>query len=154
MDRFDAGVVSVRMGPFFIIAVLNDHGVVNELLKSRLERITGPLQVIQIRELFARACEANLRIINRPHYYTAKLKGENALYIDALKQGGISVSPFRRNTLGLFMYDLVDKLLVSSEHPEHGADVRAQREAIKNGEWTYLFDEEGKFLDGQLLLVK
>lgn len=154
MDRFDAGVVLVRMGSYFILAVLNDRGVVKELLKSKLEKITGPLQVIQIRELFARACEANLRIIDRPRYYTGKLKDENVLHIDSVTQSRISISPFRGDVLGSFMYGLIDDLLISSEHPKYGADVRTQREAVKDGLWTYLFDEDGRFLDGQLLFVK
>lgn len=154
MDRFDAGVVSVRLGGYFILAVLNDRGIVKELLKSRLDRITGPLQVIQARELFARACEANLRINDRPRYYTFKSRGESFLQIDTIRQSRISVSAFREDVLGAFMYGLIDKLLVSSDNPVFGEETRLQREAVKNGQWTYLFDEEGRFLNGQLQFVK
>lgn len=154
MDRFDAGVVLVRLGSFFIITVLNDLGLVGEILKSRLDRITGPLQVIQIRELFARVCETNLRIIDRPRFYSYKLSGEDVLHIDVVRQRNIAISPFREDILGGFMYGLVDDLLISADHPVYGTEVSIQREAVKKGLWTYLFDEDGVFLDGQFSYVE
>lgn len=152
MDKFIAGVVCVRLGSYFILAVLNDGGLVEKLLKPRLDRITGPLQMIQIRELFARACEANMRITERPRFLTVKLKDKNELYI-VTDSDKYFTSSFRPDILGVFMFDLIDKLILSSEHPEFGDEMKMQREAIKNGEWTYLFDENGVFLDNNIKIL-
>lgn len=150
MDRFYEGIVLVRLGPYFILAVLNDLGIVYKLLKPRLDRITGSLQLIQIREIFARACEANLRILNRPRFLTYKLKNDNSLYCGAVITEDIKLSPPSEDTLGKYMVDLISDMLVSPDDPIYGTEIKIQIDAMKKGQWTYLFDCKGDFIDGNI----
>lgn len=149
IDKYASGVNLIRLGPYFIMTVLNDCGVVGHLLRERLNKITGPLQLIQIREIYARASEANLRIMNRPRFFTAALKNQNNLVIDSHSQK-IELSAHRPEVLGMFMYQLIADFLPDESHPSFDESLRIQREALKEGRWTYLFDASGNFLTGEI----
>lgn len=77
LDNLNSQTVMLKLGGLVILAVLNDSKICLSVYKEFLSRISGPLNSIQIRELFARLRYANENIKERPRFYTAihKRKG-------------------------------------------------------------------------------
>ncbi|MBE3705562.1 hypothetical protein HJ208_24280 [Vibrio parahaemolyticus] len=51
------------------------------------------------------------------------------------------------------MYKLVENYIFKPTHPELVEKMNFQVEAVKNGQWTYLFDSEGKFLEDSEFII-
>lgn len=153
IDLYGTGTVLIRLGDFFIICVLNDSKLASNLVKNRTERITGKLNFLQMRELYSRVTYENLRIIDRPKYYTAVRFEDNYICINSLINQSIQISSHDEVLFGSIMYKLVKDYIFQSDTPELKVKMQEQVEAVKNGQWTYLFDSEGKFLSDSAFVV-
>ena len=74
IDLYGTGTVLIRLGNICIITVLNDSKLVGQLVKKKIDKITGKLNHIQMRELYARITYENLKIIDKPKYFTGGIK--------------------------------------------------------------------------------
>ncbi|WP_054456148.1 hypothetical protein [Pseudoalteromonas porphyrae] len=153
IDLYGTGTVLIRLGDFFIICVMNDSKLVSQLIKSRTERITGKLNFLQVRELYSRVSYENLRIIDRPKYYTAVRRKDNHVRIQALINKKIHIESHNEALLGDIMYKLVKDYIYRPKDPELKVKMEEQVQGVKNGQWTYLFDSEGKFLNDSALVI-
>ena len=153
IDLYGTGTVLIRLGDFCIICVMNDSKVVSRLIENRTKRITGKLNFLQVRELFARVSYENLRIRDRPKYYTGIRLKDNYVAIDSTINKKIGISPHNEEFFGTLMYKIVKDYLFNPKDNELKAKMEEQIEAIKNGQWTYLFDSEGKFLNDSLRII-
>jgi hypothetical protein len=153
IDLYGTGTVLIRLGDFFIICVLNDSKMVSHLVQNRTKRITGKLNIIQMRELYARVTYENLRIIDKPKYFTAARFEEDYIVINAIINKPIAISPHNEPFFGALMYELVKSHMFNPETPELKMIMQEQVRAVKNGQWTYLFDSEGKFLSDSAFIV-
>lgn len=153
IDLYGTGTVLIRLGDFFIICVMNDSKLVSQLIKSRTERITGKLNFLQVRELYSRVSYENLRIIDRPKYYTAVRHKDNYVGIHASINKKIKIAPHNEEFFGALMYKLVKNYIYSPQEPELKIKMQEQVQGVKNGQWTYLFDSEGKFLSDSALII-
>lgn len=70
LDNINSQIVMVKVGKIVILTVLNDSRFCLAGYRSFLERITGALTSIQIRELFARLRYLNDNIKKRPTFYS------------------------------------------------------------------------------------
>ena len=75
-DSYDGSTILLQLGDTAFLAVLNDACAVLSALNVDLQRITGPLSSIQLRELLARMAFTNLHLVERPKL----LSGFEALY--------------------------------------------------------------------------
>lgn len=153
IDLYGTGTVLIRLGNFFIICVINDSKIVTQLIKNRTERITGRLSFLQIRELYSRVTYENLRIIDRPKYYTAVRFEDNYIGIHSSINKEIRIESHNESFFGDLMYKLVKDYIFNPQEPELKAKMQEQVQAVKNGHWTYLFDSEGKFLNDSAFII-
>lgn len=70
LDNINSQVMMIKVGKVVIFAVLNDSGFCNRSYKKFLKLITGSLNSVQIREIFARLRYLNTNIKRRPEFYS------------------------------------------------------------------------------------
>lgn len=146
-DYFDLtsqATIGMRLGNLGIVAVLNDAGAAHEARAALLEKIDGPLSVIQLREAAAYLATANHDLINRPIFSTMYAPETDAVRITALLGFEFRFAPFDRARFGeAFAFLARDlKPLLSFDLDR---DPDAAIEAIKAGKLQFLFDENGRF---------
>lgn len=143
IDLYETGTVLLRLGDFFIICVIGDSKLVTKLIENRTKRITGKLNILQIRELYSRITYEFLRIIDRPKYLTTAIFKDNDIRIKTSIKNQIKIAPYNEIFFGSIMYKLVKNLIYEPKQPI----LKMQIQAIKKGQWTYLFDSNGKFIE-------
>jgi hypothetical protein len=76
-DLYQAQSVMLRMGAFAFLAAFNDGGAATLFLKQKLERITGPVSGMQLRELAAELAFLNAHLKEHTELRSSfDLKGE------------------------------------------------------------------------------
>jgi hypothetical protein len=65
-DLFQFQTMMIRLDDFAFLAVFNDGGCAQLFLKQKLERVTGPVSDIQLRELNAELAFLNAHLKNHP----------------------------------------------------------------------------------------
>lgn len=154
IDLYGTGTILIRLGAFFIICVIGDCKLTTQLVEDRTRRITGKLNFLQMRELYSRVTYENLRIIDRPRYLTIVKDSFKNIEIDTRINESIRIAPHNEAFFGELMYHLVKDLMFTPEHPELKEKMSEQVQAVKDGQWTYLFDSEGKFLNDSTFIVE
>lgn len=153
-DLYGTGTILIRLGSLFIICVIGDSKLASRLMENRTCRITGKLNFLQIRELYSRVTYETLRIIDKPKYFTAVRSNDNYIGIHAKISDTVRVSPHNESFFGDLMYHVVKDHIFKPEHPYLKLKMQEQIQAIKNGQWTYLFDSEGKFLNDSASIIE
>lgn len=154
VDLNSTGVVMVRIGGSYIICVFNDNEIVSSLIRSRTDRITGKLNSIQARELYARITYENMRIVDKPKFSTEVTGGFKNIGIRASVLDSIRIAPHDEELLGSIMYPLVKDLLFKPKNLQLAAMIQEQVKAIQKGQWTFLFDSNGKFLSDAMKKIE
>ena len=147
IDLYETGTVLLRLGDFFIICVIGDSKLVTKLIENRTKRITGKLNFLQIRELYSRISYEFLRIIDRPKYSTVVKFKDNYIGIQTSIHTKIKIEPHNEELFGSIMYKLVKDYMYKPNHPILKNKMQEQTQAVKNGQWTYLFDSNGRFIE-------
>lgn len=145
IDLYGTGTVLIRLGNFIIICVIDDSKLVSHLLKKRLSKIDQPINSIQLRELYARITYQNLKIIDKPEFGTVGNYDENYMCIKALIKEEIEIDSHDRSIYGNLLYKLVKNHLYQAKDPLLIEKMDKIIEGIKQGNYTFLFDEDGNF---------
>ncbi|EHK8987313.1 hypothetical protein ACEUYU_004451 [Vibrio vulnificus] len=153
IDLYGTSTVLVRLGGLCLICAIGDSQIVRHLLKSRTDRITGKLNFLQMRELYSRLTYEYLRIIDKPKFFSIGNFEDKFLCIMSSVKQDIRISNHDESLLGSIMYKLVENYIFKPTHPELVEKMNFQVEAVKNGQWTYLFDSEGKFLEDSEFII-
>ena len=133
--------VLIRIGQVYAFGVLNDSGFVLNSLAETIESITGPLTLVQGRELLAKFCHRNLSLEPRPQYHSnINLRtGEYVIAADIPEDIRFIEDP-RAELYGEIMSFFVRDILETT-----GTDPQVL-EYVREGRYTFLFGEDGKFL--------
>ena len=141
-DNYAGKVVMLRLDEFCIFCVLNDSCGVFNLFYDSFKKINGPLTPFQLKELFTHLVYINLRIKERPVFFSSFSSNGNyninAIFPDIVELVPESEFSCTRGEL-LFYYckDLIGPI----ENREKILD------EIKNGKRRYLFDNNGDFIN-------
>ena len=106
-----------------------------------LEKITAPMTILQSCELLARFCHCNLSIEPRPKYHSNidLCTGDYTIEADIPEEIAFFEHP-RREQFGQLMAFFVRDILEGA-----GTDPRVL-DFVREGRYTFLFGEDGKFL--------
>lgn len=149
-DMYPNHTIMLRIDEIAFLAVLNDSGGCLGFLDNHTRNISAPLSVIQLKEMFSHISYLNNSFKNRPEYFTKYDPLNNKFTIDATLPEKPEIYEYDANKFGSILFfnteqilkDLLDSEMNSSEHLE----------AIKRGEVSFLFGEDGKQLIGHLAL--
>lgn len=137
-DLYSAQCAMIRLGDLAFVCVFNDSRAVEIALRWLLEKIEYPLSIVQLREMWAHASYTNMRIRNRPSYVTEiysdgtqKIVGKHDQIIDLADADG--------KQYGAVLYSVLRSYLAS-------VGDAGLKKLVKEGGYTFLFDENGNFI--------
>ncbi|MFI5421870.1 MAG: hypothetical protein ACHQ1H_12955 [Nitrososphaerales archaeon] len=142
MDSVGAQCAMIRVGETCILAVLNDSKAGQILLDNWLKKISGPLTIFQLKELFAHLVFINLHLKERPVYYSGI--GEQGYQIGVTLPEKLELADKAEQivTAGELLHNYVSPLI-----PDDNPDRVAILQTIKEGKRSYFFNEKGEFVD-------
>jgi len=136
----------LRIGGVVAFAVMNDSGLALGSLNEMIKKITGPLSFVQGREILALLCHRNLSLEPRPAYSSEfdPTTGEYQITADIPDNIHLIDDPrpeLARRDHSFFVKDILEGV---------GADPKSLGH-VKAGEYSFLFGDDGKFLDHRSL---
>jgi hypothetical protein len=147
IDSFDfanllpAASILIRIGSVIALAVLNDSGFVMQGLGDVLRKITGPMTILQSREVLAKFCHCNLSIEPRPQYHSNIDLWTGRYIIEANIPEEITFfEQPRAEQYGDIMAFFVRQILEDTGADPHILDY------VREARYTFLFGEDGGFL--------
>lgn len=145
-DLYQPQSVLLRVGDVCIIAVLNDSGAAFSKFLPDLEKLTGALGPLQLREVFAHLAFINTKLKVRPQF-RSRLGRDGTYRIVGEHPPQVELKHSTRRDFGKILYacthETVRRLRQSNRNE--------MLEGIRAGRWTFLFDEKGKFIDKSVL---
>ncbi|MGH9613282.1 MAG: hypothetical protein ACRD4P_09415, partial [Bryobacteraceae bacterium] len=140
-DLLPGRSILLRLGDTAVLAVLNDAGAVCGAMAHVFEALTGPLTRLQLRELMVRMAYCNMLLEPRPRYQSTLDLSTEDYVINADLPGKFSlVDNPDPGLFGRIFYLSVGPIL---EAVKAKPETLAQ---VKEGRFTFLFDEDGRFL--------
>lgn len=111
LDNINSKVMMIKMGEIVILAVLDDSRFCYRKYRNFLGNITGSLNSVQIRELFARLRYLNMNIKRRPEFYS--FFNEEGYQIKARVPNRIELYPKHQEKVSLFslMRQYIEELI-------------------------------------------
>jgi hypothetical protein len=154
-DEFDYGdlyvpqVNFVQLGDVAVIAVMNDSHAVLSNLYGWIERLTGRLSNVQLRELMVHFATVNMALKERPRFATLADMGKEKVEIVAFRSEYVELGEIdyeQRNQMMLHaMRPRLSQLRVAGHTSEQII------EKIEAGGVTFLFDDDGRFSQSQFI---
>jgi hypothetical protein len=144
-DLSAAQTLLLRLDDVAFLAVFNDSGGAMQGLMPKLEKINGSVHELQLRELMADLAFVNLHIEHRPTFHTAidGRTGEHA--IEAVRPPQFSLKPLDKALRGRLLHRAMRHVLGKLQVPGFtDAQIAA---GITSGDWTFLFDNNGDFIE-------
>jgi hypothetical protein len=142
-DLFLAQSAMIRLRDIGIVGIFDDSRAAISDRARHLSRIDGPLSPVQLREVLAHLAYANLRLAKRPSFLTDF--STQPPRIRAIRPE-FELQEHEPEVLGRIIYSCtshyLDRMLNS--------DIEMIREGVKAGNYTFLYDNEGKFIRNSL----
>lgn len=140
LDNLGSQTVMIQVGQVVILVVINDSKACVSSSKSFLDRITGPLSSVQIRELFARMRYLNENLKRRPTFYSSF--GNSGYKIGVRRPRKIEVLGDSQEKVSLFkLMKLYIEPLLPKTIPNRNDIVKD----LEEGRAQYIFDENFQF---------
>jgi hypothetical protein len=148
-DRFDffdlylAQTMLLRLDDTAMLTVFNDSGGAMNYFWQKLEKITGPVSELQLREIMVELAYLNLHLKERPTFHTEfDLVNEKCRIIG--KRPNLDLVDMDRQVRGKMLHRAVSHALPHIRVP--GRTEEEILEAIKAGNFTFLFNDDGEFI--------
>jgi hypothetical protein len=138
----------LRLDEMGMVAVFNDSGATMSRVWERLQRITGPVSELQLREIMVDFSYLNLHLKERPIFESESNISDKACRI-AVKRGSLDLIDLDIAVRGKLMHHAFKDILPYIHHRD--ATDEELREAIKSGTFTFLFDEQGEFIKDSVI---
>lgn len=142
-DLYASQTIHVRLGDIAFLAVFNDSCGALNLLMPTIERITGAVSEIQLRELMAELAFLNLSLKERPRYRSEFDLGDGIYRITADVPHELELTDIDMSLRGKLMYNALRQVLGSVVAP----DIEHEQllGEVKAGKRTFLFSPDGTF---------
>lgn len=142
-DLHFAQTMLLRLDDMAMLTVFDDSGGAMNYFVQKLEKITGPVSSIQLREIMVELAYLNLHLKERPTFYTEyDLANEHCRIIG--KRPKLDLVDMDRQVRGQMLHRAVRHALPHIRIPGQTED--GILEAIKAGKFTFLFDDDGEFI--------
>lgn len=145
-DVTSARSVLLRIGDVAIISVLDDSCAVLSKLWKYLERITGPLSPIQLREILAHFSYVSQTLKERPQNQSF-IDDKDDYVIFSTHPSEVEIDDYEPRKFGALLHSLCLQFVTPHEKDKYG-------EAMKNGRCSFLYDENGKFIKDSMVLAR
>jgi hypothetical protein len=143
-DLYLAQTMVIRLDEMGMVAVFNDSGAAMSWFWQRLQKITGPLSELQLREIMVDFAYLNLSLRERPTYESECNINSEVCRITA-NRGSLDLTDSDLAMRGRLMHHAFKDILPYLRH--RNATNEQVLEAVKAGTFTFLFDDHGKFIE-------
>ena len=148
-DRFDfadlylAQTMLLRVNDTAMLTVFDDSGAAMNFFWQKLEKINGPVSELQLREIMVELAYLNLHLKERPTFHTEfDLANEKCRIIG--KRPKLALMDLNRQLRGQMLHHAVKYAL---PHIRMAGQTKEEMlEAIKAGNLTFLFNDDGAFI--------
>ena len=148
-DLYDSRAVLLRLDDICFITILNDSCASQCRFSNYLELISGALSPIQLREILAHLAFINLNLKERPRFRTEFDSIQKCFKILADHPDQIAMNDCARSDLGAILYSSCKVYLDHWTNP----DIEFIKEQVRQGQYTFLVDEENRFLSNSMELL-
>lgn len=142
-DLYYEQTMLLRMGDLALLTVFDDSGGVLSYFYKRLERITGPVSELQLREIMAEFAFLNLHLRERPVFYTECDRTRQTCRVVG-RRPQLDLSELDMTVRGRLLRHTLRHALNIVRVP--GLSESEVLEEISSGRFTLLFDDEGNFI--------
>jgi hypothetical protein len=148
-EKFDFGDLSfaqamlLRLDDTALLTVFNDSGAVNGWFWQKLEKITGPVSDLQLREILVEFAYLNLHLEERPKFQTECNSLTETCRIVGHRRS-LDLDSMDRRVRGKLLHHVFREILPYTRN-RHATNDEVL-EAIKAGNFTFLFDQDGEFI--------
>ena len=140
-DNFEGKSILLRINDVCFIAILNDSCASLQMYFDELQRISGSLTALQLREIFSRLTHINALLKNRPEYFSSIDQEKNSYCLEAKLPKMIELNNVESvdygKILDYYCGSIVKKMEVK--------DKEKILKEIGEGRRSFLFDENGEF---------
>ncbi len=149
-DKFDLVNLTVgqsmllRLGNISLYAVFDDSGAAMVTCNPRLEKITGPVNTLQMREVISDFACANIHLKDRPTFMTQFSLDQKFSRIVANRPPAVLLHELDKSVRGRLLFLAVDHALDNIR--VEGLSQPEIADAIKGGDFTFLFNKDGSFI--------
>ena len=143
-DLSAAQTLLLRVNDVAFLAVFNDSGGAMQGLMPKLDRISGSVHELQLRELMAELAFVNLHLEHRPAFHTRIDGGTGEHSIEVTRPPQFSLKPMDKALRGTLLHQAVRHAL-GKLHVTGFTDEQITS-GIISGDWTFLFDDDGTFI--------
>lgn len=147
-DLYDAQVALVRCHDVALITVFNDSAAVTGHLLHILEKVTGPLSNLQLREVMVEAACCNLHLKERPQYASLVDVRARTNKIVAMLPESPEFHPIDLKLRGRLMEYALRPVLSGSSIVGY-PNIEDFWVKVKDGLQTFLYDDDGNFIAEQ-----
>ncbi len=146
-DVYSAQSMFIRLDDIILYAVFNDAcGALNGMM-PRIERICGPLNELQAREILAELAFLNYHIAKRPYFRSSFAEPNGEYTIIAHVPDDFQLRDLDMELRGIFLHQVL-KSIIGENFELRGMRGEEAAELVKRGDITFLFDDNGKFILG------
>lgn len=145
-SRTEAATIFLRAGDVALYAVFTDSCSCVQALAPLINRIEGPLNPVQARELAAEFAAASLHLENPPSFHTSiRLGGRPVIGAD-LEPGGPRFAEKDWEIVGAMKVSMLEPFFGNCE----GRDPEEVAALAASDHLSFLFDDDGRFIrDGR-----
>jgi hypothetical protein len=141
-DQYLAKTMLLQVSEVTFIAVLDDSCIASNFLSPMLKSIAGPLAPLQLREVMARLAYANLLLKTRP-VFSSQFFPKGGYVIAAEIPDVIERDDEDDTIFGQVFHAAAKNVIAEVQESEREKLVSR----VKSGRWTFLLDDEGKFIN-------
>ena len=140
-DLFETHTTLIRLGDTCFIAVLDDSCASAQVCEKITDAIVPPLSPIQLRELAAHLAHANSALKDRPQFRSIFSETEG-FRIVCDRPAKVALGEMSADRYGAILSYITDPILSQF----HNSNIDDIRRYVRAGNYTFLFDEQGRFL--------
>jgi hypothetical protein len=138
-DLTFAQTMLLRIDEVAILIVLNDCLASITAIREMLDKITGPLSPLQLRELAVRMAAINARLVERP-----KFVSDINLLTEEYKIGSQRANKYELGDMEATVFGNMMSHICGAGVP-NGPEKSEILKSLKTGNYTFLLDSEGAF---------
>ena len=147
LDNYPAKSILLRMNDVFMIAVMNDgQAAMAHMGPKYLSKMTDGLNILQLRELFARFSHCALSLETRPTFHSG-FDPQARYQITARHPKSKTFRDFDGRQFGYMMWSMCAPILEAA-----GGVSEIDKNNILEGNVSYILDENGKFKTDSLIV--
>ena len=132
----------LRLGEIVFVAALMDSCAAFNFIRQWIGKITGDLSPIQVREFMSHVAFINLCLDDRPEFLSKFKSDKNQYVITGEHPPKVKLRHAEKTEFG----EILHKLCLPAVKDLPAKDRASFIESLKNGQRTFLFDENGSFI--------